>query len=64
MRETDSLPWYTITNMDTVDTPALIVFPERVKQNIQMLTRMIAGVEWLRPHVKTHKMMEVAGGYY
>ena len=60
MSQTDSFPWYSITNIDTVDTPALIVFPERVKQNIQVLVRMVAGLEWLRPHVKTHKMAEVS----
>lgn len=59
MSQTDSLPWYTITNVDTIDTPALIVFPERIKQNIKLLTSMVASVEWLRPHVKTHKMAEV-----
>ncbi|PSR53589.1 threonine aldolase [Adhaeribacter arboris] len=59
MIETDALAWYTITNIDTIDTPALIVYPERVKQNIQLLTSMVSGLEWLRPHVKTHKMAEV-----
>ncbi|QMU27816.1 D-TA family PLP-dependent enzyme [Adhaeribacter radiodurans] len=60
MRETEVLPWYSISNIDAIDTPALIVFPERVKQNIQLLTSMVSGVEWLRPHVKTHKMAEVS----
>ncbi|MDQ4140880.1 MAG: D-TA family PLP-dependent enzyme, partial [Bacteroidota bacterium] len=59
MIETDALAWYTITNIDSIDTPALIVFPERVKQNIQLVTSMVKGVESLRPHVKTHKMAEV-----
>ncbi|MDQ3292007.1 MAG: alanine racemase, partial [Bacteroidota bacterium] len=59
MSEKEPLAWYSITNIDTIDTPALIVFPERIKQNIQLLISMISGLEWLRPHVKTHKMMEV-----
>lgn len=59
MTETEVFPWYTITNIDTIDTPALVVFPERIKQNIALVKSMVAGVEWLRPHVKTHKMAEV-----
>jgi hypothetical protein len=37
MNEEYTPPWYTITNMVTIDTPALAIFPERVKQNIQLL---------------------------
>ena len=51
--------WYTINNAETIDTPALVVYPERVKENIELLKSMVSGVEWLRPHVKTHKMAEV-----
>ncbi|QNF31583.1 D-TA family PLP-dependent enzyme [Adhaeribacter swui] len=58
--ETDSQPWYPVTNMDTVDTPALLVYAERVKQNIQLLKSMVPAVACLRPHVKTHKMLEVS----
>jgi D-threonine aldolase len=55
----DESAWYTIKNLDKIDTPALVVFPERVKENIRLLKSMVVGVEWLRPHVKTHKMIEV-----
>ncbi len=59
MNEEYTMPWYNITNIAMVDTPALVIFPDRVKQNIHILTSMAAGIEWLRPHVKTHKMAEV-----
>ncbi|GEO04712.1 threonine aldolase [Adhaeribacter aerolatus] len=52
--------WFTIKNIAKIDTPALVVYPERVKENIRLLKSMVAGVEWLRPHVKTHKMAEVS----
>ena len=52
--------WFIIKNIVRIDTPALVVYPERVKENIQLLKSMVAGVEWLRPHVKTHKMAEVS----
>lgn len=52
--------WYTITNADMLDTPALAIYPDRVKKNIQTLVASIDNPARLRPHVKTHKSAEVA----
>ena len=52
--------WYSVANIDNIDTPALLVYPERIQENINKAKSKVAGVEWLRPHVKTHKMAEVA----
>jgi D-serine deaminase-like pyridoxal phosphate-dependent protein len=52
--------WYTINNIDTIDSPALIVYNERVAENIRTLISMIDDVKRLRPHVKTHKAKEAA----
>lgn len=52
--------WYTIEDADQLDTPALVVYPKRVKQNIDMLKYMIDDVFRLRPHIKTFKNKEVA----
>lgn len=52
--------WYTIKNVDEVDTPALAVYPERVKENINILVNSVANVSMLRPHIKTHKSSEVS----
>ncbi len=51
--------WYIIDDIENLDTPALVVYPERVKQNIGLLTGMIDNVARLRPHVKTYKNKEV-----
>jgi D-threonine aldolase len=51
--------WYEISHVSSVDTPALVVYPERIQENIRLLKGMVSGPEWLRPHVKTHKMAEV-----
>lgn len=51
--------WYTIHNIDTVDSPALVVYPERVKRNIELAVKLAGDASLLRPHVKTHKMPEV-----
>ena len=47
--------WYNISNLDELDTPALVVYPDRVKNNIGILKGMIDNTGRLRPHVKTHK---------
>jgi len=52
--------WYTITNIDNIDSPALVIYPERVKKNIDLLKSMIDDVQRLRPHIKTHKTKEAA----
>ena len=52
--------WYTVTNPDEIDSPALLIYPKRAKQNIERLIELAGGVDRLRPHVKTHKMAEVA----
>jgi D-serine deaminase-like pyridoxal phosphate-dependent protein len=52
--------WYHISNIMEVDSPALVVFPDRVKRNIELLKNMIDDVRRLRPHVKTHKTKEAA----
>ena len=47
--------WYTITDVDALDTPALVIYPDRVRQNIDRLLTYVDDVTRLRPHVKTHK---------
>ena len=54
------LHWYTISDIDQLDTPALVTYPARVKQNIDMAVYMIGDIYRLRPHVKTFKNKEVA----
>ena len=56
-RKTQS--WYTIQDIDQVDTPALVIYQRRVKKNIRLLRDMINDSDRLRPHVKTHKTKEV-----
>lgn len=53
--------WYTIEDTDAVISPSLLVFPERIAHNIDMMLRMAGGPENLRPHVKTHKNAEMIG---
>lgn len=53
------MEWYQLQNPEQVDSPALLVYKDRIKQNIDLLKTMIDDVQRLRPHVKTSKMAEV-----
>lgn len=50
--------WWTINNAEQIDTPALVIYPERVKENIRLFKSMSDKPEKLRPHVKTNKSPE------
>jgi D-threonine aldolase len=52
--------WYKIKNINEIDTPALLIYKDRASQNIAKAIKMAGSVERLRPHVKTHKIKEVA----
>ncbi len=54
------MKWYEIKNIDTIDSPALVIYKERVSENIRLLKSMVNNdVARLRPHVKTNKIAEV-----
>jgi D-serine deaminase-like pyridoxal phosphate-dependent protein len=51
--------WYSINNVEELDSPALVVFPERIKENLRVLKAFVPDTTRLRPHVKTNKCPEV-----
>lgn len=53
------MEWYQLKNPAQVDSPALLVYKDRIIQNIDLLKTMIDDVQRLRPHVKTNKTAEV-----
>jgi D-threonine aldolase len=53
------MDWYEIENIKTIDSPALVIYKERVKENISLLKSMVKSIDHLRPHVKTNKIAEV-----
>jgi D-serine deaminase-like pyridoxal phosphate-dependent protein len=59
MMQKPAPPWYEIENIDEIDSPALVVYPERVTANIRTARRMVPDASFLRPHVKTHKSADV-----
>jgi len=51
--------WHTLADPDEIPSPALLVYPERIGENIRRMIAALGQTERLRPHVKTHKMAEV-----
>ncbi len=50
--------WFYIHDIDKIDSPALVIYADRVKKNISLIISMIDDPLRLRPHVKTHKTKE------
>lgn len=51
--------WYQINHPEEIDSPALLIFKDRVESNIQTMIRIAGDPVRLVPHVKTHKMAEI-----
>lgn len=51
--------WYITDRALEIPTPALLIYPDRIEENIRRMIRIAGSPEKLRPHVKTHKMFEV-----
>ena len=51
--------WYTIKDVENIDSPALVVYKDQVEHNIRKVLTMVNDPAQLRPHVKTNKMLEV-----
>lgn len=46
-------------NVAEIPSPALLVYPDRIRKNLEQMIGLVGGPERLRPHLKTHKMAEV-----
>ncbi|HWV73392.1 MAG TPA: D-TA family PLP-dependent enzyme [Pseudosphingobacterium sp.] len=58
MQYPDQQDWFVIKDIDQIASPSLVIYPDRVKENIQRLIKMAGSVERLRPHIKTCKSPE------
>ena len=55
----DSSSWFHVANVAEIPSPALLLFPDRIKENIRRMIRTTGDPSRLRPHMKTHKMPEL-----
>jgi D-threonine aldolase len=47
--------WYSVSNIAAIPSPALVVYPDRVRENIRRAISIVGDPLRLRPHIKTHK---------
>jgi D-threonine aldolase len=51
--------WYEIRNADDVASPTLLLYADRIEENLRRLIALAGDVSRLRPHVKTHKLPQI-----
>ncbi|MFT4690255.1 MAG: D-TA family PLP-dependent enzyme [Verrucomicrobiia bacterium] len=51
--------WYKVADVEKIPSPSLLVYPDRIAENIRRTIATVGTTDRLRPHVKTHKMPEV-----
>jgi D-serine deaminase-like pyridoxal phosphate-dependent protein len=51
--------WYALNHPEQTDSPALLVYPDRVSHNIREMIRIAGSARRLVPHIKTHKMSAI-----
>ncbi len=51
--------WFEVKQVDTLDSPSLLIYKDRAEQNILRMIEMTGDVSRLMPHIKTNKMENV-----
>ena len=51
--------WHTVKNASELASPALLLYPDRIMSNIDLMLDIAGGAERLWPHIKTHKNAEI-----
>jgi len=51
--------WWQISNPDEIPTPSLLLYPDRIGENLDRMVAWVNHPSQLRPHVKTHKLAEI-----
>ena len=51
--------WFAVQNAGEIPSPALLLYPARIRENTRRMIRLAGGAGRLRPHIKTHKLAEV-----
>lgn len=51
--------WFRIANENDAPSPALLLYPERIEENLRRMIARAGGPGRLRPHVKTHKLPQI-----
>ena len=55
----NAIPWYLLESPQEVLSPALLFYPDRIRENIREMIKIAGSAERLWPHVKTHKNADI-----
>jgi D-serine deaminase-like pyridoxal phosphate-dependent protein len=55
---TSAKTWFEVSDEGAIPSPALLIYLERVQENLQQMLAIVGSPDRLRPHIKTHKMQE------
>jgi D-serine deaminase-like pyridoxal phosphate-dependent protein len=53
------MSWFHLENGDELPTPTLVLYEERLAENLRLMVEMVGDPNRLRPHLKTHKLPQV-----
>ena len=51
--------WMRLADESAAPSPALLVFPDRIEENLRRMIALAGGPQRLRPHLKTHKLPQL-----
>lgn len=51
--------WFRIANEADIASPTILLYPERIQENLRRMIQGAGSADRLRPHVKTHKLPQV-----
>ena len=51
--------WYELKDSSEAESPSLLVYPDRIQYNAELMCQIAKDSSRLRPHIKTHKMAEI-----
>jgi D-serine deaminase-like pyridoxal phosphate-dependent protein len=52
-------PWWVVSDVAEVLSPSLLLYVDRVEENIRRMIGLAGDASRLRPHIKTHKLPEI-----
>ena len=53
------MTWFELENAEEIPSPSLLIFADRVRENLLRMCRIAGDPARLRPHVKTHKLPQI-----
>lgn len=53
------MKWYEVSEVEEIDSPSLLIYRDRMMNNIRQAIKIAGNGTRFRPHVKTHKLPEI-----